>query len=143
MGRWFVREVAGRLIDIHVSEESLALSVDLDVETSGVASMMGLLAQLLAEAVEKQGRLDAEYRHWRACKMKNLAELAAQPGGNKKPEYVMSAEVESDNGFLERKNALAKMEADVQYLRAYLEALKVKSFLVQTKANLAKVALLA
>ena len=139
MARKFNRNLlGGHETEVVLDEKYLTLSSDLDAETSSVASTMGLVGELLANAVEIQGCQEAEYRYWRACKMKEMVDSSVS-GGQKRPEYAMSAEIESCSDFLKHKNSLAKADADVQYLRSYLEALKVKSFLVQTKANLARV----
>lgn len=131
-GRTFVRTVGGKEIDIPVGPTLLTMTGDVDADAGKVAANMGLVGELLAETTEALERADAAYRKWRGVRVSSV--LVDDP---KLAEWKVKAQVEADDGFESYKGAVAELEGDLAYLRAYFDGLRALGRMVEVRQRLA------
>lgn len=132
-GRVFRRRVAGQEVETRIEPEILALTGDHDRDAADVASWLGLVAELLAEATQALEDADVEYRHWRAVASRSV--LLEDP---KTAEWKVKTEVETHPRFPVVKAPLAKLEADIAFLRGYHDALIAKGQMIRVRVDLVR-----
>lgn len=133
IGRTFIRNIDDREVTVHLSLLDLEISGDLDTEASEVAGRIGLVGELLADVTAAFETADAEYRNWRGRKAG--AVLESDP---KMAEWKVKADIDADAEFTTRKAELANYEGDLEFLRAYYDALKIKSQMVSARVSLVR-----
>lgn len=130
MVRVFTREVDGQTTEVELDPDWLQVKGNIDGQAIRVAEMIGTVAELLAEAEEDQANMQAEYRAWRGAQLTRM--LNREP---KIPEWKSKAAYESMPAFLEHKKNMAQCAGDIEHLRTFLEALKVKAEMVRVRAD--------
>jgi len=122
--RAFVRVVGGREVETILDESDLEL--DITVATPGIratlAADVGTVGGLLADVIEEEECVDAEYRQWRGREFTKI--LGDDP---KIAEWKAKARAEGSDAFLEYKRAAAKLAADHEFLVRYLKALEINA----------------
>ena len=80
--------------------------------------LLGLVTELIADAVQAYREADNGYRQFRG--MIAMDQLAKDP---KNPEWKVKAAIESHTDFLQHKDWLARLEGSYEYLIRYYTAL--------------------
>ena len=127
-GRTFRYTVAGTEVETRLNLGLLDKGTDLSEEAGTIASTMGLVANLLGITGETLDLADSEYRSWRATFAKVI--------DDKLPEWKVRNRTESDPKFLEHKRKIARLEGDLAFLRAFLDALEAKTRTVHDRTTL-------
>lgn len=131
--RTFTRVFDGRQVHVTLRVSDLRATVDINRDASWVSGTIGLVGELIAEAVEAEAQADADYHAWRASRTKiAIAELV------KPNEIRIKSEVEADHAFLDHKYKIAGCDGDLEYLRAYHDALRVLSSMTRARVELAR-----
>jgi len=122
--RTFVRVAGGREIETTLDEADLEL--DVTSATPGIratlAADVGTVGGLLADVIEEEECVDAEYRQWRGREFTKI--LEEDP---KLAEWKAKARMEAKDAFLEYKRAAAKLAADREFLVRYIKALEINA----------------
>jgi hypothetical protein len=126
----------GKEIEIEVVLDTAILDprADIAVDAGEVAGIMGAVGELIAVYTERVDLADAEYRAFRGTKGKVITGAAE---GKAPAEWKVKDEVEADPGFLDHQRIRAGAEADLEWLRNFLGALKIKAQMIRVRADLA------
>lgn len=133
VGRTFIRDIDGREVKVHLSLLDLRIGPDLEAEMTEVPSLMGLVGELLSDVTDGYQRADAEYRRWRGEQVGSILQ-----GDPKLAEWKVKADVDASPRFLEIKHEIAAMEGDLEFLRWFMEAARVKAQQIVAKVNLTR-----
>ena len=131
--RVFKRAIGDTITQIILDPAILEMTGDLETDSGTVAGTVGLVTELLADAVQDYAALDAEYRNWRGIR---TGQLLAQPGNEKMPEWKLKADLEAEPQFLTHKNNLAATEGDIEFLKGFVDAMRHKSEMIKVRSNM-------
>lgn len=132
MARVFQRMVGDREVEVVLDPDTdLKMGKNLYAEAGTVASTTGLVGELIAEAVQEIGTVDAEFKRFRAEMTSRILRA-----NEKIPEWKVKAEVESMPDTLRFRGLLARRDGDLEFLRRYADALRLKATMLRARVDI-------
>lgn len=132
--RTFKKKLGGREVEITLNFADLHPDLDIDAEARSIPQTLAHLAELTEATIVEFREEDAKYRRWRGQRTER--ELAEN---GKLPEWRIENVVNADSDFLRRKTRLAELEGELEFLRAYTEAVRTQAFMIKSRIDVLKV----
>ena len=133
--RIFEKWLGDKLYPVELDrEELLRASPDLAADAGDVSASIGLVAELVGDYVRRYAQADAAYRNWKAATYLKFKLV----DGKSPSDEIVKNQVEGEPEFLIRKDALAELEGDVEYLRGLFDALRAKASMIRARTDMAR-----